>query len=133
MPDTETYLIDGRTAEGDAYLRAIDALPKDALEFVVVELPRKGSLKVCTYPEGFLVHRTLPDGSIWSVQPHVSKDGAKSLVGDFLAGREDWKAGLDWEQIALSAREGRHRMLRVLVVAGVVIGFALLVVRLITR
>ena len=131
MSEVTTYLINGLVAKGDAYIRAIEALPKDDLDYVEVAQPEKGSLKLCTHPDGFLVHHNLPDGSIWLVRPSVSRSDAKDLVAGFLAGRDDWRAGLDWEQIAFSSREGRYRTARILVITGIVVLLAVLVVRII--
>jgi|GEM_PF-1998156 len=128
MPEVVTYMINGVAAEGDAYVRAIDALPEGELDLVFT-LPEKGSLALFGISGEFTVQRQLPDGSIWCLGPYISTDDAKKLVAGFLADPEDWRAGLDWWQLGLSTREGWHRIARILVIGVIVVALAWLVRR----
>jgi hypothetical protein len=90
------YVIDGKQAQGEDYLGAIDALACNDLCYVRVIIPDKGTLMVSVYPGGLLVTDERQDGSSWT-SPVLATDRVKDLVGLFLDGRDDWRKGLDWE------------------------------------
>jgi hypothetical protein len=126
------YLIDGKEALGDDYVGAIDALPSDDLGYVRVKIPQKGTLMVSTYPGGFLVTDERLDGSSWT-SPALAKDRVKDLVGLFLKGRDDWRAGLEWELTTLTTGDAWRRTLRIVLIGAVVVAFALWLARLWTK
>lgn len=60
------------------------------------------------------------------------RDQESSLIDGFLEDRKDWHAALEWEQVALSSREGTRRTVRVLVIGAILVALGLLLVRLLT-
>lgn len=128
-----TYLLDGQEARDDAYVRAINGLPADAPGCIQVALPENGQLSVSTYPGGFLLQHDRPDGSCWATRRPVNRDEVKKRVAGFLTGRDDWNAGLDWDQVALTTREGRRRKAWILLIGAILVALALLLVRLFTN
>jgi hypothetical protein len=126
------YLIDGKEAHGEDYASAIDALPKDDLDFVCVKIPEKGTLIVFTYPEGYVVTDERLDGSAWT-SPMLASDQVKALVQSFLKGGDDWRKDLQWEMTTLTTRDVGWRVLRIMLVGMVFVMLALWLTRLFTN
>ena len=92
-----------------------------------IRAPGKGDVAISTDPGGVVAIETRADGSSWMSEA-ITRDHAKSMVGSFLNGDEDWRCGVDWEQTVLTSREGRRRAFRILLIgAGLVVLVAWLV------
>ena len=77
---TSSYLIDGKAAQGEDLVRAIDALPKDDLNFVSIKIPNRGEVSVLRTSEGFLVYDERLDGSTWSHASGRSSEGLSESI-----------------------------------------------------
>jgi hypothetical protein len=128
----QSYFIDGREARGSDYTGAIDALPEDDLALTCVRAPGKSDVAISTDPGGVVVIETRADGSSWMSEP-ITRDHAKSMVGSFLNGDEEWRRGVDWEQTVLTSREGRRRTFRILLIGAVLVALVAWLVKALTE
>ena len=117
-----SYLIDGKPAQREDFVRAIDELPSDDLDFVSVKIPDRGEVSVLRTSEGFLVHDERLDGSTW-MTPALPPDRAKDLVRAFVEDRPYWRDGVEWEMNSLTTRDAWVRFFRI-----ALIGFVLIAV-----
>lgn len=124
------YRINGRDAEGDAYLAAIDSLPDNELKYVDIGF-RNNRLRISTWEGGLKLLDFRPDGSSRAARKVMSKDEVKILVASFLTNHDGWKVRLDWEQIEISSREAWYRTARLLLIAVTVIVITLLALKFI--
>lgn len=127
-----SYLIDGKEAQGDDYVRALDELPNDDLGYVCIEIPERGTVMVSTYPGGFLVTDERLDGSSWT-SPTLAKERVKDLVASFLRGGDTWRDGLQWELTTLATKDAWQRAIRILLIGAFLVALALWLIRFFTK
>lgn len=118
-----SYQLDGREARGDAHITAIDALDHRNPDFLIVSLADSKWISVSPTSDGWGIEESHSDGSSWMTETPMTKDDIKRVVANFVDGKSDWAAGLEWYQVALPPRESRRRVLRLILV-----GVALIVI-----
>lgn len=128
---TPSYLINGKLAQGEDFIRAIDALPTDDDDFICIQIPDKGEVTVLRFSEGFLIDDRRADGSTW-VSPTLTADRAKDLVRAFLEDRPYWRDGIEWELTTLTRKDVWLRLLRIAVISSVLLALAWWLTRLFT-
>ena len=128
---TTSYLINGKPAQGDDFIPAIDALPTDDAS-VSIKIPNKGELIIFRFSEGFWVNDQRPDGSTWTT-PTLDLDRVRDLVRAFIEDRVNWRDGLEWELTSLATRDARRRTLRLALIGAILIALALWLTRVLSN
>jgi|SRR5687767_10320881 len=124
---TTAYLINGKAAQGEDFVRAIDALPTDD-DFVHIQIPNKGEVTVLRFSEGYWVDDQRADGSTWT-SPTLDLNGVRDLVRAFIEDRANWRDGVEWELTSPTKRDARRRTLRLALIGSVLIALALWLTR----